>query len=76
VPIYEYRCTKCGKQFEVFQKITDEPLKLCKFCSGELQRLISESSFQLKGSGWYVTDYKRKEAKSESTPAAGKADST
>ncbi len=58
MPIYEYECSKCGKQFEVFQKITEDPLTKCKFCEGRVRRLISQCSFQLKGTGWYVTDYK------------------
>ncbi|PMP98158.1 MAG: FmdB family transcriptional regulator [Thermodesulfobacterium geofontis] len=61
MPIYEYKCKGCGKQFEVWQKITEEPLKVCKDCGGELIKLISESGFILKGTGWYVTDYARKE---------------
>uniref|UniRef100_A0A7V5XFT3 Zinc ribbon domain-containing protein n=1 Tax=Thermodesulfobacterium geofontis TaxID=1295609 RepID=A0A7V5XFT3_9BACT len=61
MPIYEYECKNCGKHFEVWQKITDEPLKICKECGGKLIKLISESSFILKGTGWYVTDYARKE---------------
>ncbi len=61
MPIYEYECKSCGKRFEVWQKITDEPLKTCKECGGELMKLISESGFILKGTGWYVTDYARKE---------------
>jgi putative FmdB family regulatory protein len=59
MPIYEYECKKCGKHFEIFQKMADEPLKECKFCKGRLQKLISQCSFQLKGTGWYVTDYKK-----------------
>jgi putative FmdB family regulatory protein len=59
VPIYEYQCTKCGEVFEAFQKITDEPLTRCKFCQEKVEKLISQSSFQLKGSGWYLTDYAR-----------------
>ncbi len=58
MPIYEYECSKCGKIFEVFQRITEEPLTRCKFCEGRVNRLISQCSFQLKGTGWYVTDYK------------------
>ena len=58
MPIYEYECSKCKKTFEVFQKITEEPLTKCKFCEGKVHRLISQCSFHLKGSGWYVTDYK------------------
>ena len=75
MPIYEYQCGKCGEIFEAFQKITDAPLKKCKFCSGKVEKLISQSSFQLKGSGWYLTDYSKKSNISEKseTPAA-KAD--
>src|SRR3974377_1833891 len=58
MPIYEYECSKCKKAFEVFQKITEEPLTKCKMCGGPVQRLISQCSFHLKGTGWYVTDYK------------------
>jgi putative FmdB family regulatory protein len=58
MPIYEYECSGCGKRFEIFQKISEEPLKECNDCGGRLNRLISMCSFQLKGTGWYVTDYK------------------
>ncbi len=58
MPIYEYECLDCGKVFEIFQKISEEPLKECRECKGHLNRLISQCSFQLKGTGWYVTDYK------------------
>jgi len=57
MPIYEYKCRKCGKEFEVFQGITEPLVKSCKFCRGSVQKLLSLSSFQLKGSGWYATDY-------------------
>lgn len=59
MPIYEYQCSDCGKTFEIFQKISDEPLTQCKFCKGRLEKLISNCAFHLKGSGWYVTDYKK-----------------
>lgn len=59
MPIYEYQCLGCGKKFEIFQKITDEPLKQCRICNGTLQKLISNCAFHLKGTGWYVTDYKK-----------------
>jgi putative FmdB family regulatory protein len=62
VPIYEYKCTKCGEVFEAFQRINDAPLTSCKFCNAKVEKLISQSSFQLKGSGWYLTDYGRKES--------------
>lgn len=57
MPIYEYRCTKCGNEFEKFQSITDDTIPTCTACKGKTKRLISHSSFHLKGSGWYVTDY-------------------
>ena len=65
MPIYEYECEKCGRHYEVWQKITDEPLTTCEACQGRLRKLISQSSFILKGSGWYVTDYARKDKKQE-----------
>jgi putative FmdB family regulatory protein len=58
MPIYEYRCEQCG-DFEVTQRITDDPLKKCPTCKRKVRKLISSTSFQLKGSGWYVTDYAR-----------------
>lgn len=64
MPIYEYQCTKCGEVFEAFQKITDEPLSQCKFCNATVEKLISQSSFQLKGNGWYLTDYARRSSSS------------
>ena len=68
MPIYEYQCGKCGA-FEVTQRITEKPLKKCPTCKGKVKKLISNTSFQLKGTGWYVTDYARKgkngEAKSD-----------
>ncbi len=62
MPIYEYLCEKCGAHTEVLQRITDEPLKRCEKCRGKLEKLISKTSFQLKGSGWYQTDYSAKPA--------------
>jgi putative FmdB family regulatory protein len=59
MPIYEYQCLKCGT-FEVTQRITEKPLAKCPTCKGKVKRLISNTSFQLKGTGWYVTDYARK----------------
>jgi putative FmdB family regulatory protein len=64
MPIYEYKCRKCGKQFEAFQGITDPELKSCKFCKGKVTKLVSMTSFALKGSGWYATDYGGKKSKS------------
>lgn len=65
MPIYEYECTKCGKIEEALQKFSDKPLTKCKYCSGKLTKLVSHSSFHLKGSGWYVTDYAAKDRDSK-----------
>ena len=59
MPIYEYACTKCGHQLEVMQRISDKPLRRCPNCKGKLEKQFSQTSFQFKGSGWYVTDYSR-----------------
>lgn len=74
MPIYEYQCQMCGHQFETIQKISDQPLKECPVCHKEaLSKLISATSFQLKGTGWYATDFRdkgkqpKKEASSSET---------
>lgn len=75
MPLYEYQCTACGKIEEAIQKFSDSPLKTCKHCSGKLNKLISQSSFHLKGTGWYVTDYSKKTSptsKSDSTTTTAK----
>jgi putative FmdB family regulatory protein len=68
MPIYEYECTKCGKIEEVLQRFSDKPLVRCRHCSGKLHKLISHSSFHLKGTGWYVTDYANKSKPSSAAP--------
>jgi len=70
MPIYEYKCDQCGTIVEAIQKFSDNPLATCSHCQGHLQKLISQSSFHLKGSGWYVTDYadKPKKASEPSEP--------
>lgn len=57
MPIYEYECSKCGKTTEAMQRFSDPPLTQCEECHGQLRKLISMSTFHLKGSGWYTTDY-------------------
>ena len=52
MPIYEYKCLSCGYRFERFQAISEEPVKECPQCNGEVKKLISSTSFVLKGSGW------------------------
>jgi len=70
MPIYEYSCKKCG-DFEVSQRMTEEPLKKCPTCGAKVTKLISQSAFHLKGSGWYVTDY----AKNGTAKGSGSNDS-
>ncbi len=64
MPIYEYECTKCGNIAEALQKFSDKPLTRCEHCKGKLTKLVSQSTFHLKGSGWYATDYANKPKKS------------
>lgn len=82
MPIYEYKCQKCGRQYEAFQGISEPDLKSCKFCKGKVHKLMSLSSFSLKGSGWYATDYAGKKTpagktkkKETSTPESSTASS-
>jgi putative FmdB family regulatory protein len=69
MPIYEYACEECDKQFEIMQKITDEPLTACPDCKGRVRKKISNTSFVLKGTGWYATDYSSKKDSVEKAPA-------
>jgi putative FmdB family regulatory protein len=76
MPIYEYKCPECGV-FEVTQRITADPLEDCPTCQSTVRKLISNTSFQLKGTGWYVTDYGRgKGANEEKRETNGGKDSS
>ena len=83
MPIYEYRCQQCGQVTDALQKMSDPPLRTCRHCQADaLEKIMSRTTFHLKGSGWYVTDYKGSsgDAKGESkgggeTSSAPKADS-
>jgi putative FmdB family regulatory protein len=67
MPIYEYACDDCQKKFEMFVGIRDAPVQECKYCGGKnIRKLISNCSFQLKGTGWYKTDYASKDSKDSS----------
>jgi len=57
MPVYEYECKKCGKVHEVWQSLKDAPLAECPECKGEVAKIISQSTFQLKGGGWYADGY-------------------
>ena len=74
MPIYEYDCQNCGT-VEVTQRITEKPLSKCPTCKGKVKKLISNTSFQLKGTGWYVTDYARKGQNGESKGPDGEKSS-
>ena len=65
MPLYEYGCDGCGETIEALQRFSDPPLKTCASCGGRLEKLISAPSIQFKGSGWYVTDYARKDTGSQ-----------
>jgi putative FmdB family regulatory protein len=75
MPIYEYRCGACGREHEVLQKVSEPPLTDCPACGKpQLQKLLTAAGFQLKGSGWYATDFKAGAKKSEDKKADAKAD--
>ncbi|MEQ1883844.1 MAG: FmdB family zinc ribbon protein [Bryobacteraceae bacterium] len=57
MPLYEYQCSKCGKTFELMRKFSDPPVTVHEECGGTVEQLLSAPAFQLKGTGWYVTDY-------------------
>jgi putative FmdB family regulatory protein len=75
MPIYEFECKKCKAHIEVFQKLSDKQPTKCRKCGGRLEKQVSASAIQFKGSGWYVTDYagngkkKKADEKSESAGA-------
>jgi len=85
MPLYEYKCEKCGNLFEVMQKFSDEPVKAHENCGGSVHRLLSAPALLFKGSGWYVNDYAKKGAnksdsnangQSKSEPSASKSESS
>ena len=69
MPIYEYKCGKCGI-FELIRRISEDSIKRCPTCKGKVERIVSRTSFVLKGSGWYATDYSRKPASSPDSASA------
>ncbi|WP_136810033.1 FmdB family zinc ribbon protein [Desulfosediminicola flagellatus] len=70
MPVYEYECNGCEKVFEIQQKMADDPLTTCPECEGELKKLMSRSSFQLKGGGWYADGYASNSGSSAAKPSA------
>jgi putative FmdB family regulatory protein len=67
MPLYEYECKKCGHRFEKIQKFSDQMVKKCPECGGQVEQMISAPAVQFKGSGWYVTDYAKKSSSPESS---------
>ena len=65
MPIYEYECSKCGHHVEALQKFSDPPILECDRCHADMKKLISQSTFHLKGTGWYVTDYASKNSNTQ-----------
>lgn len=77
MPIYEYKCAQCGHRLEAIQKMSDDPLTDCPACGrAELKRLLSAAGFQLKGSGWYATDFKNNGRKKDQKTDTGEKSST
>jgi putative FmdB family regulatory protein len=73
LPIYEYRCTACGHQFEVNQRMTDDPVRDCEVCSGEVRRVLYAPAIHFKGTGFHNTDYGTRKRPKESEVAASGA---
>ena len=69
MPLYEYQCDSCGHRFEALQKFSDPPLETCPKCGQAIRKLIAAPAFQLKGTGWYVTDFAKKDSSSASATA-------
>jgi putative FmdB family regulatory protein len=75
MPLYEYKCKKCGHQFEKIQKFSDRMVKKCPECGGVVEQMISAPAVQFKGSGWYVTDYAKKSSGLSSSESRDAKDS-
>jgi putative FmdB family regulatory protein len=76
MPTYEYHCQSCGKRFEAWQKITDEPIKMCPDCSGEVHRVIYPVGLMFKGSGFYSTDNRGSNASATAANGSGSTPET
>ncbi|MCL2760683.1 MAG: zinc ribbon domain-containing protein [Desulfuromonadales bacterium] len=76
MPLYEYKCNKCNRQFEIRQKFSDLPVTICPECGGEVKKLISSAAFALKGGGWSSEGYgnEKKNSDPPACPAAAAGD--
>ncbi|MFN7917605.1 MAG: FmdB family zinc ribbon protein [Vicinamibacterales bacterium] len=76
MPLYEYECDSCGHRFEVIQKFSDAPIDTCPKCGKSVHKLMSSPAIQFKGSGWYITDYAKKDSTSATKAGTAKEGST
>lgn len=76
MPLYEYECDSCGHRFEVIQKFSDAPIDTCPKCGKTVHKLISSPAIQFKGTGWYITDYAKKDSTSATKAGSAKEGST
>jgi len=74
MPLYEYQCDACGHRFEVIRKFSDPPLEVCPKCGGHVQKLIASPAFHLKGTGWYATDYAKKDGAAGAKNSSGESE--
>ena len=76
MPLYEYECDSCGHRFEIIQKFSDPPVDKCPKCGATVHKLMSSPAIQFKGSGWYITDYAKKDSTTATKAGAAKEGST
>ena len=76
MPLYEYKCKKCGRRSEKIRKFSDPPLTICESCGGKLEQLLSSPAIRFKGSGWYVNDYAKKSSDASSSSSGDSSPST
>ena len=76
MPLYEYECDSCGHRFEVIQKFSDAPVDTCPKCGKSVHKLISSPAIQFKGTGWYITDYAKKDSTAATKAGTAKEGST
>jgi putative FmdB family regulatory protein len=76
LPLYEYKCKKCGRKVEKIRKFSDPPLTVCESCGGKLEQLLSSPAIRFKGSGFYINDYSKKSSAPESSSSGDSSPST
>jgi putative FmdB family regulatory protein len=76
LPLYEYKCKKCGRRSEKIRKFSDPPLTICESCGGTLEQLLSSPAIRFKGSGWYINDYAKKSSDASNSSSGDSSPST